>query len=83
MEYTKAEFSAKLLQFFDRHDPSKKPVVPEIVKKFHGHEEEVLDHLANRYTTKEGKHTKKTSASATTGPSVPSSANAGGTPTGE
>lgn len=81
MEYTKAEFSAKLLQFFDRHDPSKKPVVPEIVRKFHGHEEEVLDHLANRYTAKEGKHTKKTSA--TKGPSVPSSANAGDTPSGE
>lgn len=80
MKYTKEEFSQKLMKFFDRHDPAKKMAVPEIVARFHGHEDEVFDHLADRYAEIEGPHAKKISGSS--GPSVPGDANSGDTPSG-
>ncbi len=82
MQYSKEEFTHKLMKFFERHDPAKKFAVPEIVQKFHGHEEVVLDHLSERYAEKEGPHTPKVSGSSY-GPSVPGSANAGDTPSGD
>lgn len=79
MENSKEAFTKKLLMFFDRHDPSKKRKVPEIVRKFHGHEEEVFEHLTQRYADVEGdEHTKKVDGSEAT--SVPNDANAGGLP---
>lgn len=76
MENSKEAFTKKLLMFFDRHDPSNKRKVPEIVSKFHGHEDEVFEHLTQRYADVEGdEHTKKVSSGE--GISVPSGANSG------
>lgn len=80
MDYTKEEFTEKLIKFFDRHAPSKKKMVPKIVREFHGHEEEVFDHLTRKYADVEGEeHTKKVSGSEAT--SAPNAANAGDIPT--
>ncbi len=80
MDYTKDQFSKKLLAFFDRHDPEKKAAVPEIVARFHGHEETVFDHLAERYAAIEGTHSKKVSGGGGFSPSVPGNANSGDVP---
>ena len=79
MEYTKEEFTEKLIEFFDRHAPSKKKVVPKIVREFRGKEDEVFDHLTKKYADVEGKeHTKKVSGAESM--SAPNTANAGDIP---
>lgn len=79
MENSKAEFTKKLLMFFDRHDPSKKRKVPEIVRKFHSHQDEVFEHLTERYADVESEeHTPKVSSGEDV--TVPNNPNAGGLP---
>lgn len=79
MEYNKAEFTDKLIQFFDRHDPSKKKIVPKIVREFSGQEEEVFAHLTHKYADVEGEHhTRKVEGGETI--SAPGSANSGDAP---
>lgn len=82
MEYTQTEFRDKLIRFFHRHAPSKMHVVPKIVQRFRGHEEEVFEHLTHKYTEIDDKnHVPKTEG--TSYFDVPGSANSGGTPSGE
>jgi hypothetical protein len=52
MNYTKEEFTQKLLAFFDRHDPLKAHLVEEIVEKFNTKQKEVFDHLTRIYAEK-------------------------------
>lgn len=79
MENSKEAFTKKLMMFFDRHDPSQKRKVPEIVRKFHGHEEEVFEHLTQKYADVEGEeHTPKVSGGEDI--AVPNGPNAGDLP---
>lgn len=44
-----SEFEAKLTEFFTKHQKSKLRFVKRIVTEFAGHEQEVLEHLHNRF----------------------------------
>lgn len=77
MDYTKEEFSRKLIEFFDRHDPDKKRMVPAMVEEFEGQEEEVFDELTRRYVETDDEHNPKKSGGGT---AVPNTPNTGGTP---
>ncbi len=48
-QMSSAEFEEKLTQFFTKHKEKKLKFVPQIVETFKGHEEEVLEHLHNKY----------------------------------
>lgn len=52
MDYNKELFAQKLTEFFDRQDPLKKVIVPEIVEKFHDEQEKVFKHLSATYAKK-------------------------------
>ena len=54
MNYTKELFTQKLMEFFERQDPLKKNIVPEIVDKFMDEQELVFKHLADVYAKKNG-----------------------------
>ncbi|MCC5923876.1 MAG: hypothetical protein JJT77_08825 [Crocinitomicaceae bacterium] len=54
MNYPKELFEQKLNEFFDRQDPSKRVIVPEIVEKFLEEQELVFKHLASVYAKKNG-----------------------------
>ena len=77
MDYTKEEFSRKLIEFFDRHDPDKKRMVPAMVEEFQGQEDAVFAELTERYAGKDGDHSEKKSGGGTPVPNTP---NTGGTP---
>lgn len=77
MDYTKEEFTRKLIEFFDRHDPDKKRMVPAMVEEFEGQEDEVFAELTSRYVDTDGDHTAKKSGGGT---AVPNNPNTGGTP---
>lgn len=54
MNYSKEEFTKKLIEFFERHDPLKVEVVDEVVEKFNDKQEEVFNHLTQLYAEKHG-----------------------------
>lgn len=54
MEYSEEVFKKKLVEFFDRHDPEKANIIPDIVEKFSGEQELVFKHLTNLYAEKHG-----------------------------
>lgn len=54
MNYPKELFEQKLNEFFDRQDPTKKGIIPEIVEKFMEEQELVFKHLASVYAKKKG-----------------------------
>jgi hypothetical protein len=54
MDYTKDLFTQKLYEFFQRHDPVKQTIVPEIVEKYHENQEIVFKHLTELYAKKHG-----------------------------
>ena len=54
MDYSKDMFKVKLVEFFNRQDPTKIGIVPELVEKFHDEQELVFKHLAHIYAEKNG-----------------------------
>jgi len=54
MNYSKELFTKKLIEFFDRQDPLKKTIVPDIVEKFMNHQDTVFKHLSKIYAEKNG-----------------------------
>lgn len=54
MNYSAELFEQKLNEFFDRQDPEKKVIVPEIVEKFQEEQVLVFKHLAAIYAMKNG-----------------------------
>lgn len=54
MEYNEELYKQKLNEFFDRHDPAKKSIVDDIVKKFPNRQEVVFKYLTSLYAEKAG-----------------------------
>jgi hypothetical protein len=52
MTYTKEQFTKKLIEFFERHDPLKIHLVDEITNRFYDQQEEVFKHLTALYAEK-------------------------------
>lgn len=52
MNYTKEQFTKKLIEFFERHDPLKVELVQDIVSRFNDQQEEVFKHLTALYADK-------------------------------
>lgn len=46
-------YRQKLVEFFNRHDPTKLELVDEIVEKFPDQQQEVFDHLTKVYTNED------------------------------
>ncbi|MFB6305621.1 MAG: hypothetical protein ABEH43_01280 [Flavobacteriales bacterium] len=55
----KKKFEKELIDFFDKHDKWKVRLVPQIVKKFAGHREEIMEHLRKKYEEEGGYGRKK------------------------
>jgi hypothetical protein len=54
MTESKEVFKAKLVEFFERHDPEKIFLVSRIADKFSDKQEQVFRHLASNYAEQEG-----------------------------
>ncbi len=54
MEYSEEMYEQKLREFFERHDPQKQHLAPDIVEKFPEHQEEVFAYLTKLYAKKHG-----------------------------
>ena len=67
------EFEKKLLEFFDRHDESKRDLAFTIAHRYVNHQDEVFEHLSDIYHKKEG-------VNATEATILNMSFNTGGTP---
>ena len=52
MNYTKEQFTQKLIEFFNRHDPLKTQLVDDIAERFHDDQETVFKHLTALYAEK-------------------------------
>lgn len=78
MEYSEDLFKQKLTEFFDRHDPTKKHLVPKIAAKYINDQETIFNHLTKTYAEKSGVTEYDISEETLFG--VPTSANSGGEP---
>ena len=74
-DFSNEMFEQKLVEFFERQDPEKISIVPEIVEKFSNDQDTVFKHLSKLYAAKNGVLDVKVTNSNIF--SVPGSANSG------